>query len=75
MSGPVEISGRRVEVVDGQLEKALRKFKKKVESSGVLKELRDREFYTPPSVEKVKRKQQAIKRWQKKLNTQKPIDI
>ncbi len=64
------LQGRRVEVVDGQFEKSLRKFRKKVENSGVLKDLQDKEFYTPPSVKRVRREEQAKKRWQKYLRSQ-----
>lgn len=40
------------------LEKALKKFKKKFEKTGVLKELRERQQFTKPSV---KRRHQVIK--------------
>ena len=64
------LRGRRVEVIDGQFEKSLRKFRKKVENSGVLKDLQDKEFYTPPSARRVRREAQAKKRWQKYLKSQ-----
>lgn len=42
-----------VPVKDGDtLEKALRKYKKKFERTGVLKEIRRRAFFTKPSVER-----------------------
>ena len=34
-----------VRVVDGNVEKALRKFKKRIQESGLLDDLRAREFY------------------------------
>lgn len=40
------------------LEKALKKFKKKYEKTGVLKELRERQAFTKPSV---KRRHQLIR--------------
>ena len=40
------------------LEKALKKFKKKFEKTGVLKELRERQAFTKPSV---KRRHQMIR--------------
>lgn len=40
------------------LEKALKKFKKKYEKTGVLKELRERQAFTKPSV---KRRQEMIR--------------
>ena len=40
-----------VQVKEGEsLEKALKKFKKKFEKTGVVKELRDRQKFTKPSV-------------------------
>ena len=59
--------GNRVFVVNDQVEKALRKFKKKVQESGLLQELREREFYEKPTSARKKAKSQAKRRWQKKL--------
>lgn len=59
--------GLKVEVVNDQVEKALRKFKKKVQESGLLQELREREFYEKPTTARKKAKNQAKRRWQKKL--------
>lgn len=56
-----------VEVIDGNVEKALRKFKKKVSDSGVLQELREREFYEKPTTARKKAASAAKRRWQKKL--------
>ena len=46
---------------------ALRRFKKKVEDSGVLEELRDREHYVKPTTARKKAKAAAKARWNKKL--------
>ena len=43
------VRGTHVSVKDGQVEKALRKFKKKIQDSGKLEELREREQYTKPT--------------------------
>ena len=62
--------GNSVLVKDGNVEKALRKFKKKVQESGLLDELRARETYEKPT--KRKRMKGAAKaRWRKKLRDQK----
>lgn len=61
------INGNRVEVRDGQFERALRKFKKKVDESGVLKDAKAREHYEKPSQAKKARRAAARKRWLKKL--------
>jgi small subunit ribosomal protein S21 len=58
-------------VNDGNVEKALRKFKKKIQTSGLLQDLRDRETYTKPTTRRKTAKSQAQRRWQKYLQTQK----
>lgn len=57
----------RVTVQDGKFEKAMRLFKKKVDDSGLLKELRDREQYTKPTIKRKLKKNAAEKRWKKKI--------
>lgn len=42
------------------IEKALKKFKRKFEKTGVVKELRKRQAFTKPSIEKRKEKIHAI---------------
>jgi len=64
-------NGRKVFVKDGNVEKALRKLKKKVSESGLLQELQERETYTKPSVRKKIARAIANKRWQKYVNSQK----
>ena len=63
----MNLTGRKVIVKDGNVEKALRKFKKKVSESGLLLELQQRETYTKPSVRKKLARSMAKKRWQKQL--------
>jgi small subunit ribosomal protein S21 len=46
---------------------ALKRFKRKVEDSGVLDELRDREHYVKPTTARKKAKAAAKARWNKKL--------
>jgi len=60
--------GLTVVVEDGKFEKALRQFKKKVEESGLLKEVKDRQQYVKPSIKRKLAKSAAKKRWQKKLS-------
>ncbi|HEX2787961.1 MAG TPA: 30S ribosomal protein S21 [Ignavibacteria bacterium] len=53
----------KVIIQDGEsVDKALKRFKKKYEKSGVLKEFRRRMFYTKPSVEKKMLKERAIRK-------------
>jgi len=59
--------GLQVFVREGEdINKALRKLKKKVEAAGILKETRDRQFYTKPSEKRRKAKQAGRMRWLKK---------
>lgn len=65
-----KLQGRSVTVTDGNVEKALRKFKKKVQSSNVLNDIRAKEHYTKPSIEKKLKKSAAKNRWRKYLSDQ-----
>ncbi len=49
----------KVIVKDNKVEYALRKLKKKVKDSGIMIELREREFYTKPSVKKREMRKRA----------------
>lgn len=62
--------GLSVEVRNGDINSALRKFKKKVQDSGLLQELRDREFYEKPTTKRKREKAQAVSRWKKKVKQQ-----
>ena len=59
--------GLSVEVRNGDVAFALRKFKKKVAEDGVLQELRQREFFEKPSIKRAKAKKAGIARWKKKV--------
>jgi small subunit ribosomal protein S21 len=53
----------RVDAREGEhVEKLLRRFKKKVEAAGILKEVRRREHYLKPSVRKKQKQAAAAKR-------------
>ena len=59
--------GLQVSVRDGEdINRALRKLKKKIEAAGVLKEIRDRQFYEKPSEKRRKAKKAGIMRWKKR---------
>ena len=62
-----KIIGNLVYVTHDNVEKALRKFKKKVAESGLLQELRERETYEKPTTTRKKAKSAAKRRWKKKL--------
>ena len=48
----MKLYGRTVVITDNNVEKALRKFKKKINETGLLQELRDRQCYVKPTTEK-----------------------
>lgn len=50
-------------------ESAMRRFKRSVEKTGLLNELRDREAYEKPTTERKRKHAAAIKRHQKRLAT------
>ena len=66
----MKLTGRQVTVKDDNVEKALRKFKKKILESGLLNDLRDREFYEKPTTARKRKKSAAANRWNKKLAAQ-----
>jgi len=55
-----------VEVRGGNVEKALRVLKKKLMKDGLMREIRERQYYTKPSEIKREKKKQGIKNWKKK---------
>ena len=61
---------RSVIVQDNNIEKALRKFKKKVQNSGILNDLREHEFYIKPTTARKLKASAAKQRWRKKLAEQ-----
>ena len=65
-----KISGTTVYVKDDNVEKALRKFKKRVADLGLLQNLKEREFYTKPTTKRKRKASAAKNRWQKKLSAQ-----
>jgi len=61
---------RSVVVQDNNIEKALRKFKKKVQNSGILNDLREREFYIKPTTARKLKRSAAKNRWRKYIESQ-----
>ena len=62
----IDLKGTSV-IVRDDFSKSLRTFTKKVQETGILKEVRDRMSYEPPSVRKQRMKKQARKRWEKQV--------
>lgn len=65
-----KLHGRSVLVQDGNVDRALRKFKKKIQASGILDDLRNREFYVKPTTQRKLKASAAKNRWRKKLREQ-----
>ena len=65
-----KLRGRSVLVQDGNVDRALRKFKKKIQESGILNDVRDREFYTKPTTARKLKASAARNRWRKKMAEQ-----
>lgn len=59
--------GLTVFVKDDNVEKAIRKFKKKVQDHGILDEVRERMEYVKPTTERKQAANRARRRWQKKV--------
>lgn len=70
MKNPNKKWGIIVEVKDGNLNLALRKFKKMVDDSGKLIEIIEKQFYEKPTEARKRRKGAARARWLKKLAEQ-----
>jgi small subunit ribosomal protein S21 len=63
------VKGLSVEVGDN-FNSALRKFKKKVDDSGLLEDLRAKMFYEKPTTERKRKKGAAKARWRKQVRSQ-----
>lgn len=62
-----DLGGLAVEVRNGDVNKALRIFKKKVQEAGIIQEVRDRQQYVKPSEKRRRAKQAGRKRWLKQV--------
>lgn len=66
-----KFKGSTVVAKDGEnINSVLRRFKKKIQDSKKLEELRDKEFYEKPTTARKKAKAQAKSRWRKQLREQ-----
>jgi small subunit ribosomal protein S21 len=64
------ISGLSVTVKNDNVEQALRRFKKKVATSGKLQDLKNREFYEKPTTRRKRRASAAKNRHQRRLSAE-----
>jgi small subunit ribosomal protein S21 len=65
-----KVRGLKVIVGDMPIQTALRKFKQRVDDSGLLEEVKARMFYEKPTTERKRKAGAARARWNKKLRDQ-----
>jgi len=70
MSKNNKVFGNKVIVGDLPLSVALRKFKQKVEDSGLLEDVKAKMFYEKPTTTRKRAKGASKARWKKKLQDQ-----
>jgi ribosomal protein S21 len=71
LSGSQGVTGTTVFVKDGNVDKALRKLKKKMQDGGKLMQVQKKAEYIKPTTLRKQKKDQARKRWLKKLASEK----
>jgi small subunit ribosomal protein S21 len=70
MNNKNKVFGNKVIVGDMPLAVALRKFKQKVEDSGLLEDVRKKMFYEKPTTVRKRKAGAAKSRWRKQLRDQ-----
>jgi small subunit ribosomal protein S21 len=55
-----------IQVRNGNVEQAMRVLKKKLQKDGILKSLKDKQYYEKPSAKKRRKKKEAIANFKKK---------
>lgn len=66
----IKLHGRSVLVNDDNIERAIRKLKKKIQASGLLNELRERETFVKPTTQRKIKRNAARNRWRKYVASQ-----
>ena len=64
------VRGNTVYVKNDNVEQAMRKFKKNIQDSGLILDLRARESYKKPTLKRKRKAAAAKQRWKKKLSSQ-----
>lgn len=62
------LTGSTVVVGDAPFDVAFRKFRKKIDDSDLMRELRDREHYVKPTTSRKQKKAAAVKRWEREVS-------
>jgi len=56
-----------VTVKNGNVERAMRTLKKKLQKEGVLKDIKSKQYFEKPSAKRARKKAEGIKRYQRNL--------
>ena len=57
----------QVTVKNGNVERAMRTLKKKLQKEGLLKELKQKQYFEKPSAKRKRKKAEGVKRYQRNL--------
>lgn len=60
-----------IQVVDNNVEKAIRVLKRKLQQEGLFREMKQRKFYEKPSVKRKRKEKEAQRRLRKKMRLMK----
>ena len=60
----------QVVVKNGNVERAMRTLKKKIQKEGLLRELKQKQYFEKPSAKRARKKAEGIKRYQRNLRKQ-----
>ena len=60
----------QVVVKNGNVDRAMRTLKKKLQKEGLLRELKQRQYFEKPSAKRARKKAEGIKRYQRNLRKQ-----
>jgi small subunit ribosomal protein S21 len=66
-----EVIYLEIQVIDNNVEKAIRVLKRKLQQEGLFREMKQRKFYEKPSVKRKRKEKEAQRRLRKKLRLMK----
>jgi small subunit ribosomal protein S21 len=65
--GESEVRSVEIQVVDNNVEKAIRVLKRKLQQEGLFREMKQRKYYEKPSVKRKRKEKEAQRRLRKKM--------
>jgi len=60
-----------ITVIDGNVEKAIKVLKRKLQQEGLFREMKQRKFYEKPSIKRKRKEKEAQRRLRKKMRAMK----